>query len=214
MTMTFTGRGGAVRRPGITLSILGVALVVLGVIAGCGEPAASQQRFNSTEVTSTELGKDFHLTDHSRRPRQLSDYRGQVVAVFFGYTHCPDACPTALSELAAIAKRLGEDGKHLQVLFVTLDPQQDTPEVLRSYVPAFNPNFLGLYADADVTKQLTSDFKVFYEKIPGKTPTSYTIDHSVYIYVFDTRGRLRLLMAPTEPLEQKTEDLRALLAGA
>ena len=139
MIMTFTGPGGAVRRPDITLSILGFALVVLGAIAGCG--------------------------------------------------------------------------KHLQVLFVTLDPR-DTPEVLRSYVPAFNPNFLGLYADADMTKQLTRDFKVFYEEIPGNTPTSYTIDHSVYTYAFDTRGRLRLLMAPTEPLEQKLEDLRALLAGA
>ena len=97
---------------------------------------------------------------------------------------------------------------------MTLDSQRDTPEVVRSYVPAFNPNFLGRYADADVMKQLTGDFKVFYEKIPGKTPTSYTIDHPVYIYAFDTRGRLRLLMAPTEPLEQKLEDLRALLAGA
>ncbi len=97
---------------------------------------------------------------------------------------------------------------------MTLDPQRDTPEVLRSYVPAFNPNFLGLYADADMTKQLIRDFKVFYEEIPGKTPTSYTIDHSVYTYAFDTRGRLRLLMAPTEPLEQKLEDLRALVAGA
>jgi protein SCO1/2 len=214
MTMTFTGRGGAVRRAGITLSILGFALVVVGVIAGCGEPAASQQRFNSTEVTSTEFGKDFHLTDQNGRLRQLSDFRGQVVAVFFGYTHCPDACPTALGELATIAKRLGENGRHLQVLFVTLDPQRDTPEVLRSYVPAFNPNFLGLYADADMTKQLIRDFKVFYEEIPGKTPTSYTIDHSVYTYAFDSRGRLRLLMAPTEPLEQKLEDLRALVAGA
>jgi len=109
---------------------------------------------------------------------------------------------------------MGADGKRLQVLFVTLDPQRDTPEVLRSYVPAFNPNFPGLYADADVTKQLTSDFKVFYEETPGKTPISYTIDHSVYIYAFDTRGKLRLLMAPTEPLEQKLEDLRALVAGA
>jgi len=210
MIMTFMGRGGAVR----TLSILGLTLVVLGVIAGCGEPAASQQRFNSTEVTGTEFGKDFHLTDQNWRPRQLSDYRGQVVAVFFGYTHCPDVCPTALSELAAITQRLSEDGKQLQVLFITLDPQRDTPEVLRSYVPAFSPNFLGLYADADVMKQLTSDFKVFYEKIPGKTSTNYTIDHSVYIYAFDTQGGLRLLMPPTEPLEQKLEDIRALMAEA
>jgi len=211
MTMTFAR---PVRRPGITLSSLGFALVVLGVIAGCGEPAASEQRFNSTEVTSAEFGKDFHLTDQNRRLRQLSDFRGQVVALFFGYTHCPDACPTALSELAAIAKRLGKDGKHLQVLFVTLDPQRDTPEVLRSYVPAFDPTFLGLYADADMTKQLARDFKVFYQQIPGKTPTSYTIDHSVYTYAFDTRGRLRLLMAPTEPLDQKLEDVRGVVAGA
>jgi protein SCO1 len=194
--------------------VLAFGVIVYGLLAGCSEPATGQPRFNSTEVTSTEFGQDFHLTDQNGRLRRLSDFRGQVVAVFFGYTHFPDACPTALSELAAIAKRLGEDGKHLQVLFVTLDPQRDTPEVLRSYVPAFNPNFLGLYADADVTKQLTSEFKVFYEKIPGKTPTSYTIDHSVYTYAFDTRGKLRLLMAPTEPLEQKLEDLRALVAGA
>ena len=211
MTMTFTR---PVRRLGFTLSTLGCALVLLSVVAGCGEPAASRQRFNSTEVTSTEFSKDFHMTDQNGRLRQLSDFRGRVVAVFFGYTHCPDACPTALSELAAIAKRLGEDGKHLQVLFVTLDPQRDTPEVLRNYVPAFDPTFLGLYADADMTKLLARDFKVFYQQIPGKTPTSYTIDHSVYTYAFDTRGRLRLLMAPTEPLDQKLEDVRALAAGA
>ena len=213
MITTLTSRGVAVGTSGITVVVLGFALVVLGMIAGCGE-AVSHQRFNSTEVTSTEFGKDFRLTDQNGRARQLSDFRGQVVAVFFGYTHCPDACPTALSELAAMAKRLGEDGKHLQVLFVTLDPRRDTPEVLRSYVPAFDPTFLGLYADADRTKELARDFKVFYEKIPGKTLTGYSIDHSAYIYAFDTGGRLRLLMPPTEPLEQKLEDLRALVSGA
>jgi protein SCO1/2 len=178
----------------------------------------NQRRVNSASTAlkspALSLARGFPPDRPTGHARQLSDFRGQVVAVFFGYTRCPDACPTALSELAAITKRLGDEGKRLQVIFVTLDPQRDTPEVLRSYIPAFNPNFLGLYADANVTKQLTSNFKVFYEKIPGNTPTSYTIDHSVYTYAFDTRGRLRLLMAPTEPTEKKLEDLRALLAGA
>src|SRR5258708_24400889 len=120
----------------------------------------------------------------------------------------------ALGDLAIITKRLGDEGKRLQVLFVTLDPERDTQAVLRRYVPAFNPSFLGLYADADVTRKVASDFKVLYEKVPGTLPGRYEIDHPAYIYVFDPKGRLRILMSPTETVEQKLDDIPALFAGA
>jgi protein SCO1/2 len=193
---------------------LTVGVILYSFLAGCGEPAASHPRFNSTEVASAEFGRDFQLTDQTGRSRRLSDFLGQVVAVFFGYTHCPDACPMALGDLAIVTKRLGDEGKRLQVIFVTLDPERDTQAVLRRYVPAFNPGFLGLYADADVTRKVASDFKVLYEKVPGTLPGRYEIDHPAYIYAFDPKGRLRILMSPTETVEQKLEDIRALLAGA
>jgi protein SCO1 len=214
MIKTTTLQEGIARRAGVRLVVLGFALAMWGAIGGCSEPAANQKRFNSTAVTSTEFGTDFQLTDDTGKVRKLSEFRGKVVTVFFGYTHCPDACPTTLSELAAITKRLGDDGNRLQVLFVTVDPERDTPDVLRGYVPAFNPSFVGLYSDAETTRKVASDFKVFYEKIAGSGATNYTIDHSVYTYAFDARGRLRLLMPPTEPIEQKLADIRALLAGA
>jgi protein SCO1/2 len=196
------------------LIALAVGVFLCSLLAGCGEPVASHPRFISTEVASAAFGRDFQLTDQNGRSRQLSEFLGQVVAVFFGYTHCPDACPMALGDLAIITKRLGDEGNRLQVLFVTLDPERDTQAVLRRYVPAFNPSFLGLYADADVTRKVASDFKVLYQKVPGTRPGRYEIDHPAYIYTFDPKGRLRILMSPAETIEQKLEDIRALLAGA
>ena len=167
--------------------------VVLAVVAlgGCRGTGPS---FNNTDITGAEYGKDFTLTDHTGKMRTLTDFRGKVVVMFFGYTRCPDVCPTTLAELKVAKDQLGEDGKKLQVLFVTVDPERDTRALLAKYVPAFDPSFLGLYGDVAGTARVAKEFKVFYQKAPGKTPDAYTVDHTAGSYVFDPQGRLRLFV--------------------
>jgi protein SCO1 len=160
-------------------------------LAGCG---GSRPSFKNTDVTGADYGKDFALTDHTGKVRRLADFRGKAVVMFFGYTRCPDVCPTTLAELKAVKDQLGEDGKRLQVLFVTVDPERDTQGLLANYVPAFDPSFLGLYGDSVATARVAKDFRVFYQKSPGKTPDSYTVDHTAGSYVFDPQGRLRLFV--------------------
>jgi len=169
-------------------AFLGVALAAL-TLAGC---SASGPSFKNADITGANYGRSFTLTDHTGRTRTLEDFRGKVVVMFFGYTYCPDVCPTTLAELKAVKEQLGEEGKSLQVLFVTVDPERDTPKVLADYVPAFDPSFLGLYGDAAATATVAKEFRVFYQKVPGKTPGSYTVDHTAGSYVFDPQGRLRL----------------------
>lgn len=176
-------------------------------LAGCGGSGAS---FNNTDITGADYGRDFALTDHNGKTRTLADFRGKVVVVFFGYTRCPDVCPTTLADLKVAKERLGEEGKRLQVLFVTVDPERDTRQLLASYVPAFDPSFLGLYGDAAATSRVAKEFKVFYQKAPGKTPGSYTVDHTSASYVFDPQGRLRLLVRPGN-VPNLVADLKTLL---
>ena len=178
-------------------------------LAGCSQSA----HFNATDVTGADWGRDFHLTDYNGKPRQLADFKGKAVAIFFGYTQCPDVCPTTLSGMAEVTRLLGADSGRLQVLFVTLDPERDTPAVLSRYVTAFNPGFLGLYGDLATTTATAKDFKVFFEKQPGSSPGSYTIDHSSPTYLFDPQGRLRLYVAYGTPPIRIAEDLKQLLAG-
>lgn len=178
-------------------------------LAGCSQPA----HFNATDISGVDWGRDFHLTDHNGKPRQLADFKGRAVAIFFGYTQCPDVCPTTLSGMAEVAKLLGADAGRLQVLLVTLDPERDTAAVLSRYVPAFNPGFLGLYGDPATTAATAKDFKVFYEKQTGSSPDSYTIDHSSPTYLYDPQGRLRLYVAYGTPPAKIAEDLKQLLAG-
>jgi protein SCO1/2 len=166
-------------------------LIAALVFTGCGGSGAS---FKNTDITGADYGKDFALTDHTGKMRTLADFRGKVVVVFFGYIHCPDVCPTTLAELKVVKEQLGEDGRRMQVLFVTLDPERDTPQLLAAYAPAFDPSFLGLYGDAAATARVAKEFKVFYQKAPGKTPDSYTLDHTAGSYVFDPQGRLRLFI--------------------
>jgi protein SCO1 len=168
-------------------------------------------RFNNVDVTGASYARDFRLTDFNGKPRSLADFRGKVVVVFFGYTQCPDVCPTTLSDMAEVKKRLGPDGDKLQVIFVTLDPDRDTPQVLSQYVPAFDPSFLGLLGTRDETAAVAKDFKVFYQKVPGKTETSYTLDHTAGSYVFDREGRLRLFLRHAGAVEPIVEDLRKLV---
>jgi protein SCO1/2 len=171
-----------------------------------------QPAFKNTDITGTDCCRDFRLTDHNGNTRTLSDFRGKAVVIFFGYTQCPDVCPTTLAELKSALAALGPDAKRVQVLFVTLDPERDTRELLGNYVPAFDPGFLGLYGDLETTALTAKEFRVFYQKHPGPTAGSYTLDHTAGSYVFDTRGRVRLFVRyGGDGGANLVSDLRALL---
>ncbi|MGB2815839.1 MAG: SCO family protein [Burkholderiaceae bacterium] len=178
------------------------------VLAACD---SGQPRFNNVDVTGANYARDFRLTDFNGKPRSLADFRGKVVVVFFGYTQCPDVCPTTLSDMAEVKKRLGPDGEKLQVIFVTLDPDRDTSQVLSQYVPGFDPSFIGLSGTREETAAVAKDFKVFYQKVPGKTETSYTLDHTAGSYVFDREGRLRLFLRHAGAVDPIVDDLKKLI---
>ena len=178
-------------------------------LAGC-EPA--KLPFNAVDITGVQgYGNDFRLTDHTGKPRTMADFRGKVVAIFFGFTQCPDVCPTTLAEMKQVMQLLGKDSERLQVLFITIDPKRDTPELLSKYVPSFNPAFLGLYGDAAATAQVAKDFKIIYRAVPGKTADSYTMDHSAGMLVFDPEGRLRLFMNYGLAADKMAADIKRLL---
>jgi protein SCO1/2 len=188
------------------------AMVFAAVLAGCGgEP--EKPGFKLTDVTGAGFGKELNLTDHNGQPRTLADFRGKVVAVFFGFTHCPDACPTTLAEMALVAKELGRDADKLQVLFVTVDPERDTPQVLKQYVPSFHPSFLGLSGDAAATTAAAKSFKVFFQKQPVKDG-SYSVDHGAGTFILDREGRLRLFAQYGQGAPALLHDIRLLLSGA
>ena len=170
---------------------------------------SSGPRFKGTDITGADYGKSLELTDHTGRPRKLEDFRGKAVVVFFGFTHCPDVCPTTLAEVSQVMQELGPDAQRVQVLFVTVDPERDTKEVLAKYVTAFDPRFLGLYGDAAATQRAAKEFKVYYEK--RKMGDSYSVDHSGQTYVIDPQGRLRLFERPERIAADLPEDLRTLL---
>jgi protein SCO1/2 len=191
-------------------AILLVALLSLS-LASCGREQA--QPFSSTDITGADFGTDFALADPSGQIRRLADYRGKVVVVFFGYTQCPDICPTTLHLLATVMKSLGDEANKVQVLFITLDPERDTPKLLAQYVPSFDPRFLGLYGDTATIAKTAKDFKVFYQKQPGSRADLYSIDHSAGSYVFDPKGRLRLYVGQADKPENVAADLKRLLTG-
>lgn len=181
------------------------------LLAGC---SPGKPEFRSADVTGAAFARDFTLVDPQGRTRTLADWRGKAVVVFFGYTQCPDVCPTALGTLAEARKRLGAEGEKVQGLFVTVDPERDTPELLRNYVPAFDPTFVGLRGDAAATEKAAKEFKVLYRKVPGATPDTYTMDHSAGMFVFDPQGRLRLFVSHGASAEALAHDLRELLRDA
>jgi len=175
------------------------------LLAGCdGGP-----KFKSTDITGVDYGKSLELTDHTGRSRRLEDFRGKAVVLSFGFTHCPDVCPTTLAELSSSIKALGPDADKVQVLFVTVDPERDTREALAKYVTAFDPRFLGLYGDAAATRRTAQEFKIYYEK--RKSGDSYSVDHSAQSYVIDPQGRLRLLVRHDRIGSDLPDDLRTLL---
>jgi len=179
--------------------------------AGLAACSPEGPKFRSTDITGSDFGRELALTGHDGKPRTLADFRGKAVVLFFGFTHCPDVCPTTLAEAAAVMKTLGKDAGRVQVLMVTVDPERDTAEVLAKYVPAFHPAFLGLYGDAAATQRAAKEFKIYYEKRPGATPSTYSVDHSGQSYVLDPRGRLRLFVRPDRMAQDLPDDLRALL---
>lgn len=185
-----------------------LALVVLAAAMGC---APEGPKFKSSDITGSSFGRDFALTDQTGKLRTLADYRGKAVVVFFGYTQCPDVCPTTLSTLAETMKQLGPDADRVQVVFITVDPERDTQALLAQYVPAFDPRFVGLSGDAAATERVAKEFKIIYQKQPGATPSSYTVDHSAGVYVFDPQGRLRLYMSHGQGPDVFAHDLKALL---
>jgi protein SCO1/2 len=189
------------------LRLFGAALVML-LLAGCGP---SQPQFKNTDVTGADCCKDFRLTDHNGKIRTLADFRGKVVVMFFGYTQCPDVCPTTMMEMTAVLQQLGKDAPRVQMLFVTVDPERDTRELLANYVPAFDPSFIGLYGDMETTARTAKEFRVFYQKQPGSTPSSYTVDHTAGSYVFDPQGRVRLFARYGDGGANLAADLRTLL---
>ncbi|MFJ7567238.1 SCO family protein [Herminiimonas sp. NPDC097707] len=189
--------------------LLTMCVVVLGLSACSGKAPVA---FTNTDVTGLAYGKDFSLPDHNGRLRTLADFKGKAVVVFFGFTQCPDVCPTTMLEMANVMTALGPDADKVQVLFVTVDPERDTAELLKQYVPAFDPRFLGLRGDLAETEKTAKEFKVFYQKVPGKTPGSYTIDHTAGSYVFDTQGRIRLFIRHGQGTEPIVHDVKILLA--
>ncbi|GAB3540229.1 SCO family protein [Noviherbaspirillum agri] len=168
--------------------------------------------FKNTDVTGLEYAKDFAMQDHNGKMRTLADFKGKAVVIFFGYTQCPDVCPTTMSEMANVMQQLGPLADKVQVLFVTVDPERDTPEMLSKYVPAFDPRFLGLVGDKAATEKIARDFRVFYQKVPGKSPDSYTMDHTAGSYVFDPQGRIRLFVRHGQGAEPIVHDLKLLLS--
>lgn len=182
--------------------------LAVSFFSGCGP---QQPTFRNTDVTGADCCTDFRLTGHDGKPRTLADFRGKVVVMFFGYTQCPDVCPTTLMELKAALQQLDGDAGRVQALFVTLDPERDTRELLAAYVPAFDPRFLGLYGDAEATARTAKDFRVFFRKQPGTTPDNYTVDHTAGSYVFDPQGRVRLFIRHGDGGANLIADLRALL---
>ena len=178
------------------------------MLAGCSGGAP---KFKNTDITGAGYGKALSLTDQSGKHRTLADFRGKVVLLFFGYTHCPDVCPTTLAELSQVMKMLGPAADRVQVLFVTVDPERDTPAVLSRYVTAFDPRFLGLYGDAAATRRAAKEFKVFYEKHDGPAPGEYSMDHSAGTYVIDPKGRLRLFVGNSKAAADLAHDIRTLL---
>jgi protein SCO1 len=168
-------------------------------------------RFQSADITGAGFGRDFSLTDTSGKRRGLADFRGMAVVVFFGFTQCPDVCPTAMAMLAEAVRKLGPDAWQVQGVFITVDPERDTPELLSRYVRAFHPSFVALHGDAAATERVAKEFKVVYRKVPGSTPDSYTMDHSAGMFVFDPQGRLRLYVSHGQGADALTHDLRELL---
>ena len=199
------------RLPGVSAA----ALLALALVAcdGAGNKPAQKLPFKATDITGATYGQSLALTDQDGHPRTLADFKGKVVVVFFGYTQCPDVCPTTMLELAQVKKSLGKDGDRLQGLFITIDPERDTPAVLKSYMASFDPSFVALRGTPEQTQAVAKEFKVFFAKVPGRSADSYTMDHTAGSYVLDADGKVRLFVRYGSGAEALAADLKTLLAA-
>ena len=191
------------------LFLTAIAAVSLLSLGGC-EPNAST--FQGADLTGVSYARELNLPDIDGKPRTLGDFKGKVLVVFFGYTQCPDVCPTTMAELAQVKQSLGADGDRVQGIFVTIDPERDTPELLRAYLASFDKSFVALRGNADQTQAAAKEFKVYVAKVPGKEPGSYTMDHTAASYLFDSHGRVRVFERYGGGPQALTSDLKQLLA--
>jgi protein SCO1 len=189
-----------------------ISACAAGLLSACGE--AEKLQFKSIDLTGADYATGFNLADQNGQVRTLKDFAGKVVVVFFGYTQCPDVCPTSMAELAQIKKTLGKDGDKLQVVFLTVDPERDTPEVLKAYMGNFDPSFIALRPTMDQLPQVAKDFKIYYKKVDGKTPGSYSMDHSAGSYIYDTKGQVRLYSRYGNDPAGLVSDVQLLLKSA
>ena len=207
---------GPRRRTWLHRAAAACTLVALTLVGGCGKgsdstasgSAADKGSFTAIDITGASYASKLELPDPSGQVRRLDEFKGKVVVVFFGYTQCPDVCPTTLAEIAAVRKSLGADGARIQPIFVSVDPQRDTPEVLKAYAQAFGDDVVALRGDEAQTKAAAQEFKVFFSKVPGKTPDTYTIDHTAGSYIFDAQGRIRLFMRHGQPAPAMEADFK------
>jgi protein SCO1/2 len=184
-----------------------VAWAVAGLMA-CSQ---DKPQFKAIDITGADYAKGFTLTDHHGQTRSLSDFKGKVVVLFFGYTQCPDVCPTSMTELAEVKRALGADGDKLQGVFITVDPARDTAELLQAYMANFDPSFVAFIPTPEQLALVAKDYKIYYKKVDGKTPTSYTVDHSAGSYVYDTQGNLRLYSRYGSGVQALVQDIQTLL---
>jgi protein SCO1/2 len=199
-------------------ALVGSCLAALLTLSGCdriglGMPGASAPSFKGIDITGASYGRSLNLVDQHGQPRALSDFKGKVSVLFFGFTQCPDVCPTTMLELAQVKQSLGPDGERVQGIFVTIDPERDTPEVLKAYMASFDPSFVALRGNAAETAAAAKEFKVFYAKVPGKSEGSYTMDHTAGTYLIDPSGRLRLFVRHGTGAQALASDIKALLAS-
>jgi protein SCO1 len=191
-----------------TRAVLYWALATLFIISGCSEP---KPQFKAVDITGADYAQDFALQDQFGKTRTMADFKGKAVVVFFGFTQCPDACPTAMAELAEAKKLLGKDGDRLQGIFISIDPERDTAPVLKAYMDNFDPSFLALRGTLEQTALTAKKFRIYYQKVDGKTPGSYTMDHSAGSYVLDPQGRIRLFTRYGSGAAALADDIRLLL---
>lgn len=199
------------RRAVKTVASLLALSTVSGFLMGC---SPEKPQFKSIDLTGADYAQGFSLTDHNGQLRTLKDFAGKVVVVFFGFTQCPDVCPTSMTELAQVKQQLGADGDKLQGIFITVDPERDTAEMLKAYMGNFDPTFLALRPTLEQLPQVAKDFKIYYKKVDGKTPGSYTMDHSAGSYVFDEKGRIRLYNRYGSGADALASDIRLLIKSS
>ena len=193
------------------LLLAGCTAAVLSLLTACDQPGGKHPTFKGVDLTGAEYARTLNLPDQNGQPRTLGDFKGKVLVVFFGYTQCPDVCPTTMAELAQVKKSLGPDGERVQGIFVTVDPERDTPDLLKAYLAGFDPSFVALRGSEEQTKAAAKEFKVYYAKVPGKAEGSYTMDHTAASFIFDTQGRVRVFSRYGAGAQALADDIKILL---